>query len=118
MFSDGSSAAVAELQPLVAFPEPMARDYGSEGPQNSSERQESNRLRRLFFGFKPFGIRNKVSKAKYVLPVEIMTEDAALHGLQPTKRKRRVSANVKRDAVEGNEANYLKSKLWYLGSIS
>lgn len=116
MFADGASTGVAELQPLVAFPEPMTRDYGSEASQNTTDRQ-GNRLKRLFFGFKPFRFRDKVSKAKYVLPVEIMTEDAALHGLQPTRKKNTVVHHDNRDSVEDSEGDYLKSKLWCAKSI-
>ncbi|KAF8914083.1 magnesium transporter NIPA-domain-containing protein [Gymnopilus junonius] len=116
VFSDGSSTAVAELQPLVAFPEPLTRHYGSEASHNAPNPEE-NRLKQLFFGFKPFGFRDKVSKAKYALPVEIMTEDAALHGLQSTRRQKHVVHDYSRDVVEDSEGDYLKSRLWWLGFL-
>jgi len=54
-------------------------------------------------------MRNKKSSSKFLLPVDIVSEDAALHGLA---RKKPKPDNDGPDAVDDNEGEYLKSKLW------
>lgn len=111
VFSDSSTptGSQAERQPLIAFPEPIIRDYGSE--VSGSPKVLASKVKRPFASrFNPLRIRNKVSQAKYI-PVEIMTEDAALHGL-PSRNTNGPERQGSKDSVDENEGDYLKSKLW------
>ncbi|KAH9482842.1 putative magnesium transporter NIPA1 [Psilocybe cubensis] len=112
VFSD--SPTPTERQPLIAFPEPIIRDYGSEA--SGSPKILASKVKRPFVSrFNPLRIRNKVSQAKYI-PVEIMTEDAALHGL-PSRNSNGLKRQGSSDSVNKNEGDYLKSKLWWLGFL-
>ena len=46
-----------------------------------------------------------------MLPVDIMTEDAAMHGFSSGNKPQ--NGQNGNDAVEESEGEYLKSKLWY-----
>lgn len=110
IFSATSSAANAELQPLTAYPEPMVRDYGTESLETSPA--QSQRPHRSFaLRFSPSRVRNRPIWRKFIFPVDIMTEDAALHGF-PSGNKPQ-NAQDGNDNVEESEGEYLKSKLWY-----
>jgi hypothetical protein len=110
VFSATSSVVTAELQPLAAYPDPMVRDYGTESLETSPG--QSQRPHRSFLlRFSPSRVRNRSTRRKFMLPVDIMTEDAALHGL-PSRNKPQ-NAQDGNDAVEESEGEYLKSKLWY-----
>ncbi|PPQ77316.1 hypothetical protein CVT25_010898 [Psilocybe cyanescens] len=116
VFSDSPSPTglQAERQHLIAFPEPRIRDYGSEA--SGTPKSLASKVKRPFSSrFNPLRIRNKVSQAKYI-PVEIMTEDAALHGL-PSRRMNGAKKQDNNDSVNENEGDYLKSKLWWLGFL-
>lgn len=81
----------------------MVRDYGTDAPLCET-------LKPTFSSrFNPFRRRRKIPPTKYLIPVDILTQDAALHGL-PTRTKAKDNGI---DAVAENEGDYLKSKLWY-----
>ncbi|KAF9057731.1 magnesium transporter NIPA-domain-containing protein [Panaeolus papilionaceus] len=79
-----------ETQPLLASP-PTIRSFASR--------------------FIPF--RRSRKQNVYALPVDIMSEDAALHGIPSNKKK--PTENQGEDLVKTNEGEYLRSKLWWLG---
>ena len=91
-----------ELQPLVLRPEPMVRDYGTDVPLSQTSKPTFSSR------FNPFRRRRETPPTKYLIPVDILTQDAALHGL-PTRTKAKDNST---DAVAQNEGDYLKSKLW------
>ncbi|KDR83559.1 hypothetical protein GALMADRAFT_235781 [Galerina marginata CBS 339.88] len=117
VFSNRPSGTTdAELQPLMAFPETMVRDYGA-GASEATPNRQGNKVKRFFASrFSPPRSRNNSSQAKFIVPVEIVTEDAALHGLQ-SNNKKQDGEGGNHDAVERNEGEYLKSKLWWLGFL-
>lgn len=105
VFISPQAQADAELQPLVLHPEHMSRDYGTDASPSTPKPK-------LKLRFNLFRKRDKHSPTKYLIPVNIMTHDAALHGLS-TRTKRKTSKDNDTDAVKDGEADYLKSKLWY-----
>jgi len=113
-FSSSRPAPQGEQQPLTAYPEPMVRDYG--GSLGSPSTTQMGNGRRSFVSrLIPGRNRSKTPSRKFLLPVDIISEDAALHGLS-TIRKPKVPEDDP-DAVEDNEGEYLKSKLWWLGFL-
>ena len=110
VFSATSSVANTELQSLTAFPDPMVRDYGT-GSLGTSAEQSRSPHRSFLLRFSPSRVRSRTTRGKFMLPVDIMTEDAALHGFP--SRTEAPNAQDGNDAVEGSEGEYLKSKLWY-----
>ena len=57
-------------------------------------------------------IRRKKVVASFVLPVDMISEGAALHGLTTIRRKPRTSYDEEPDLLDDKESHYLKSKLW------
>lgn len=110
VFSATSSVAVAELQPFAAYPEPMVRDYGTES-LGTSPGQSQRPHRSFLLRFSPSRVLNRTTRGKFTFPVDIMTEDAALHGFRSGNKPQ--NAQDGNDAVEESEGDYLKSKLWY-----
>jgi len=86
----------------------MVRDYGTESLGTSAEQPRSPH-RSFLLRFSPSRVRSRTTRGKFMLPVDIMTEDAALHGF-PSRTKLQ---NAQDGAVEESEGEYLKSKLWY-----
>jgi len=86
----------------------MVWDYGTEG---TSPGQSQRPHRSFLFRFSPSRVRSRTTRGKFMLPVDIMTEDAAMHGF-PSGNKPQNAQNGN-DAVEESEGEYLKSKLWY-----
>ena len=110
VFSATSSVAIAELQPLAAYPDPMVRDYGTES-LGYSPGQSQRPHRSFLLRFSPSRVLNRMTRGKFTFPVDIMTEDAALHGFRSGNKPQ--DAQDGNDAVEESEGEYLKSKLWY-----
>jgi hypothetical protein len=96
----------AELEPLTATS--TVRNYGSSGSTLASDtpKSKSSIASRLI----PFQGRNGTPH-KLIIPVDIMSEDAALHGL-PAKNRSHKAVTDDSDSVEESEGAYLKSKLW------
>lgn len=98
----------AELEPLTATS--TIRNYGSSSGSTlapNTPRSRSSIASRLM----PFRSGGNGTPHKLIIPVDIMSEDAALHGL-PTKNRRHKTATDESDSVEESEGAYLKSKLW------
>ncbi|CAA7259538.1 unnamed protein product [Cyclocybe aegerita] len=116
VFTDRPTTDNSELRPLVAHPEPMVRDYGSDAsglPVNAQVKLKRSFMSRIV----PSRARGKAAVSKLsLLPVDIVTEDAALHGLAVRKKGHSPDSDSP-DTVEGNEGEYLKSKLWWLGFL-
>lgn len=98
------SDTTLESQPLLPVID-HSRNYTTLGDDESpQESQQTGFFRRIFRSGKHRDKKKRVT----VLPINVMPEDAALHGL--------VSSRIKtndEDDEETNEAAYLKSKLWY-----
>jgi hypothetical protein len=61
----------------------------------------------------PLRPRRKKLTSRFILPVDIISEDAALRGLATIRRKPpKVQSDNAPDGVDDNEGDYLKSKLW------
>ena len=113
----------SELQPLTSHPE-FTHDYGtdSSSSSNNATRPQTNGTTPQRSPFSPLHTKRKklTTPPKYILPVDITSEDATLHQLATIKRQRPDSQNgdedddaSNSDAVELNyEGDYLKSKLW------
>ncbi|PPQ66756.1 hypothetical protein CVT24_008713 [Panaeolus cyanescens] len=110
-----SQRSTGETQPLLArTPTPTAspvtaHNYGTE--PSGLTAHSSPKKRSLVSRLIPF--RRSKKQNIYVLPVDIMSEDAALHGISSNKRK--PTDPQGEDLVKTNEGEYLKSKLWWLG---
>ncbi|KJA29659.1 hypothetical protein HYPSUDRAFT_31621 [Hypholoma sublateritium FD-334 SS-4] len=107
IFTSPRTQVEGELQPLVLRPEPMVRDYGTDAPLSETLKPTVSSR------FNPFRRRRETPPTKYLIPVDILTQDAALHGL-PTRTKPKDNGI---DAVAENEGDYLKSKLWWIGFL-
>ncbi|KAF8165172.1 magnesium transporter NIPA-domain-containing protein [Crassisporium funariophilum] len=119
IFSDSPIAQnPSESQPLVAFPdsEPLARDYGTEPSTITPGRQSPKVKRSLASRLVPFRSKKSRSGKKFLLPVDIMSEEAALHGL-PTKPRTQRAQGDDDESEQGNESDYLKTKLWWSGFL-
>ena len=57
-------------------------------------------------------IRRNKAMASFVLPVDIISEGATLHGLTTIRRNPTASYDEAPDLLEDKESDYLKSKLW------
>ena len=108
----------SELQPLTSHPE-FTHDYGTDS--SSSINIMITRPQTPRSPFNPLHTRRKkhTTPPKYILPVDITSEDATLHQLATIKRRPPSSQSgddddaSNSDAVELNhEGHYLKSKLW------
>jgi len=106
---DDHTAQAGETQPLTAYAEPLARDYGTESSGSALQFPVAKPKVSFVSRFNPMRMRNKKPSSKFLLPVDIVSEDAALHGLA---RKKPRPNNDGPDAVDDNEGEYLKSKLW------
>ncbi|KAJ7699926.1 magnesium transporter NIPA-domain-containing protein, partial [Mycena rosella] len=104
----------AEAALLVA----QRSDYGSTSRSNSnaslhelSARPKKTLLSRLF---RPKQQNGVASERTTLLPVDVITEEQLLAAATPRpKPKRKPSSNDVSE--EGNESDYLKSKVWWLG---
>jgi len=108
VFSDGPSATHAELRSLTSDMEPLIPNYGSRSTSPMRKGSKSDVKRSFISRLNPLRTRKKLAQVKYTLPVDIMSEDAALHGFTSERRER-----TKDQALNENEGEYLKSKLWW-----
>ncbi|KAF9557247.1 DUF803-domain-containing protein [Agrocybe pediades] len=116
VFLDRPPATVdAELRPLTSHPEPLIRNYGGSGSSTPTPNGRRDDVKRSFISrLNPLRTRQKLAQVKYTLPVDIMSEDAALHGLASRNHKKH---DTKDNVLDENEGEYLKSKLWWLGFL-
>lgn len=111
-----------DTQSLIPFPNtPTPRDYGTRSTDTPNPLQQSlsvpNKRRTFASRLVPFRLGSKkpaepenVLQEAPLLPVDVIPEETALNG-RSSVRKPTSTYNV--DALEeGNEADYLKSKLW------
>ncbi|KAG6911689.1 hypothetical protein DXG01_007939 [Tephrocybe rancida] len=125
---DGAQAAPppaiepVETEPLIPFPQSqtMSPTYGSVSAGasassdvlNESQSQSPVTYRLTPPWHRPHKPRPSPSDVhiESVIPVDVMSEEAALRQQRPS------SPQQKKDMLEdGNETEYLKSKLWWLG---
>lgn len=95
-----------ETQPLLPVHN-HSNNYAAFDSQEHTpviEPQKFGFLMRIFRSKKNYGKKKRVA----LLPIDVMDEDAALHGLGSTRRR---TDEEKDDQT--NETAYLKSKLWY-----
>ncbi|TEB35526.1 DUF803-domain-containing protein [Coprinellus micaceus] len=119
--STTATAALVETQPLIVQPSIHARDYGSATPNPTGEAfapppvAQAKPRRTLLSRIIPFKPKNKQGgSTRTTLPIDIVTEEAAMHGLSHHNKKDRA---VDDSPVEQNEGAYLKSKTWWLGFL-
>jgi hypothetical protein len=110
-----------ETQGSIPFPDtPTPRNYGtrSNGTPSAALVRSTPIKRRTFasqfvpfrFGFKKSMDHENVAQQAPLLPVDIISEESILNG--PSNGQKQPD-NQKVDALEeGNETDYLKSKLW------
>ncbi|KAJ3517552.1 hypothetical protein NLJ89_g438 [Agrocybe chaxingu] len=116
VFIDRPTTDNSELRPLMEHPELMVRDYGTDASGLLVNAQVKSK-RSLMSRIMPSRARGKAAVSKLsLLPVDIVTEDAALHGLAIRKKMYGPDGSGP-DTVKGNEGEYLKSKLWWLGFL-
>lgn len=111
------SAALVETQPLIERPTICVQDYGStstetEGyaPGTPTLTTHAKSPRTILSRLVPFKLKTKQSgTTRTSLPIDIVTEEAAMHGLSHNHKKNKP---VEGDALEHTEGDYLKSKTW------
>ncbi|KAJ2924971.1 hypothetical protein H1R20_g12144, partial [Candolleomyces eurysporus] len=111
-----ATATLTETQPLMVLP--VSRDYGAATTPASAPAIEQSKPRRTFVSrLLPFRFRaRKGSTTAITLPIDIVTEEAALHALS-SKNQKNGSTPGEVDQVEDTEGDYLKSKSWWLGFL-
>lgn len=103
----------SEMQPLTSRPEAFLHDYGTEPSALPNTPSQTSPRRSFVSRLNPLRPRRKKLMPRFLLPVDIISEDAALHGLATIRRKPpTVQIDNTTDAVDDNEGDYLKSKLW------
>ncbi|KAJ7086735.1 magnesium transporter NIPA-domain-containing protein [Mycena epipterygia] len=97
---------------------PQRSDYGSTSRSSSSTSlhdtsvsPKKTLLSRLFHSKHPHATNGIPSERTTLLPVDVITEEEIMSAQRP-KRK---PEDEESDFEEGNESDYLKSKLWWLG---
>ena len=95
----------SELQPLISRTEPLIHEYGTESSNPTPQRSFVSR-------FNP--MRRKTVAPNFMLPVDTISEDAALHRLTTIRRKPPTTHDEGPDPLEDNESAYLRSKLWHV----
>lgn len=126
--STRSSTYAPEAEPLIPFPDAPspAADYGTISPNFSTENLEnlhpqtgSPRSRTFVARMVPGWFRRKKTAPSSTLsprsiPVDVISEETALRQRNETQRK----VSQKQDLLEdGNETQYLQSKLWWSGFL-
>lgn len=114
--STTATAALVETQPLIVQPSVNALDYGSAhltqagaSHATSVDPQAKPGRRGLFSRIVPVKLDTKQGvSTRATLPIEIVTEEAAIHGLSRHNKK----DNTVDNPVVQNEGAYLKSKTW------
>ncbi|KAJ3550619.1 hypothetical protein NMY22_g345 [Coprinellus aureogranulatus] len=117
------AAALVETQPLIEHPSISIQDYGAtaaspsgEAPSLPSVTARAVQSRTLLSRLIPFKLKSRHGPDghKTTLPIDIVTEEAAMHGLSHHNKKSRPAEDC---AVEQTEGDYLKSKTWWLGFL-
>ncbi|KAJ7179277.1 DUF803-domain-containing protein [Mycena filopes] len=111
-------SAAPPLQAAVLLSQRV--DYGStSGPDSSTNGHEMSvspkkktLLSTLFRSKRDRAANGNASERTTLLPVDVVTEEQAMAGRRPHKRK---PENEPPEFEDGNESDYLKSKLWWLG---
>lgn len=108
-----ATATLTETQPLMVLP-PASRDYGAATTPASGPGVEQNKSRRtLVSRLVPFRIRTRKGPAAApTLPINIVTEEAALNALSSKNKNGSTTLGEGDDKVEDTEGDYLKSKSW------
>ena len=106
-----ATATLTETQPLMVLP-PVSRDYGAA--TTSPVVEPSKPRRTLISRLVPFRFRaRKGSASAPILPIDIVTEESALHGLSSNNKKNISTTPIDGgDKMEDIEGDYLKSKAW------
>jgi len=104
--------ASSELQPLLLGSNTSCPDYGANSAQDSPSHPATTRQSFISRFLRLPGKGNK--HLHLTIPVDVMSEEAALHGLQVNQHK---SNSTQYDQAQENEGEYLKSKLWWTGFL-
>lgn len=110
-----STATLVETEPLIVQPPVLARDYGAvvstpDGTGSNTVVDLRHKHRTILSRLVPFKLRNKqVSATVTAMPIDVMTEESALHGLSPRDKK---NVSLYDDSMEDHEGDYLKSNIW------
>ncbi|TFK29281.1 DUF803-domain-containing protein [Coprinopsis marcescibilis] len=114
-------ATLAATQPLLEIS--STNSYGSALDEPRPTRLaplppgDSPKKRTFASRMVPFKIQtNRGSSTTPTLPVDILSEEAALHGLSNRKNLKRAPSSTN-SSVESYEGDYLKSKVWWLGFL-
>ena len=102
----------SELQPLLLSSNTSSPNYGANPAQDSPRSPANSRQWLISRLLRLPGKRKK--HLHLAIPVDIMSEEAALHGLQVHHHK---SDAQQYDQAQENEGEYLKSKLWWTGFL-
>ncbi|KAK7049641.1 hypothetical protein VNI00_005672 [Paramarasmius palmivorus] len=107
--SSSSSTSEAESQPLLPFPRVQPGEYGTVTPYDSNKPK----------AWSWFSRRRKKTPELSSMPVEIITEESfqAQNGLTNGNGHKKPEDTRKEDVTDGNESDYLKSKLWWSGFL-
>ncbi|ESK97556.1 duf803 domain membrane protein [Moniliophthora roreri MCA 2997] len=114
--SSSSSTSQPESQPLLPFPRVESADYGTApNSENDSHKHKARSwLSRLI-------LPSCHDKPRPVLamPVEVITEESFQNqnGWDNRNGSKKPEHNSKQDVDNGNESDYLKSKLWWSGFL-
>ncbi|KAL0581992.1 hypothetical protein V5O48_000050 [Marasmius crinis-equi] len=109
----------SESQPLVPFPRAQV-EYGSTDHHQRDKRPGSSIISRLLTRKKAVESRDTLPVS--VMPVEVLTEQEAVqhatsNGNGQKKDDKNARENSTTDPSNGNESEYLKSKLWWTGFL-
>ncbi|KAJ2916521.1 hypothetical protein MD484_g3937, partial [Candolleomyces efflorescens] len=113
-----ATATLTETQPLMVLSS-ASGDYGTATPPAPGAVVEQSKARRtLVSRLVPFRFRaRKGSAAAPILPIDVVTEAAALNALSSKNTNGSTTAGEGDDKVEDTEGDYLKSKSWWLGFL-
>ncbi|KAJ7638641.1 DUF803-domain-containing protein [Roridomyces roridus] len=104
-----SEEAEDETEPPVEATVLVSSNYGS----TSSDTLTTNTPKKTFVSriFRPKRTNGAVSERATLLPVDVITEEQAMGGRRPRHTRRKPEDTDE----EGNESDYLKSKIWWAG---
>ncbi|KAJ7742417.1 magnesium transporter NIPA-domain-containing protein [Mycena maculata] len=92
----------------------LVRDYGTTTRSSSSSMTVAPKktlLSRLFRSKQQRATNGVASERTTLLPVDVITEEQVVGGRRPTRKPE----DEEQDFEDGNESDYLKSKIWWLG---
>ncbi|KAJ6629147.1 magnesium transporter NIPA-domain-containing protein [Mycena sp. CBHHK59/15] len=117
---DGAIPDNAPLAAAVLAPLPQRSDYGSTSRSGSDTTlhemgvtPQKSLLSRLFRSKQNWALNGALSERTTLLPVDVVTEEQVMCSRLPKKNSEDDEAVFE----DGNESDYLKSKVWWLGFL-